>query len=176
NLDREGPTLDPAEFAKPLHESGDPLVLNRSRHRARGPDGRQPRRLLRARRGWPRDGAAEQRNELAALHVGPCPSLQEGPPSNRRVSVAHSACYRADGQVLEADLKFSAQPVIVLNRGGPPHDPTLRAQAGSPRKRTSNLRAWNTSYRRSLRIQRKRGVSQKKDRTIACLICAGCVK
>ena len=31
NLDRDGPTLDPAEFAQPVHESGDPLVLNRSR-------------------------------------------------------------------------------------------------------------------------------------------------
>jgi hypothetical protein len=47
------------------------LVLNRSRHRAQGPD----RRQLRARRERPRDRAAEQRNELAALHVGPCPSL-----------------------------------------------------------------------------------------------------
>src|SRR5262249_43987297 len=37
NLDRDGPTLDPAEFAQPLHESGDPLILNRSRHWAQGP-------------------------------------------------------------------------------------------------------------------------------------------
>jgi hypothetical protein len=75
NLDREGPTLDPAEFAQPLHESGDALVLNRAFRRAREPNGRQPRRLLCARRERPRDRAAEQRNELAALHVGPCPFL-----------------------------------------------------------------------------------------------------
>jgi hypothetical protein len=34
NLDGEGPTANPAEFAQPLHESGDPLVLNRAFHRA----------------------------------------------------------------------------------------------------------------------------------------------
>jgi hypothetical protein len=53
-------------------------------------------------------------------------------------------------------------------------DPPPRVQAGSP-KADCNVRAWNTSYRRSLRIQRERGLSQKKDRTIACLIWADCV-
>src|SRR5262249_6963359 len=41
NLDRDGVTLDPAGCTQPLHESGDPLVLNRSRHWAQEPDGRQ---------------------------------------------------------------------------------------------------------------------------------------
>ena len=36
-LDCDGATLDPAEFAKPLHESGDPLVLNRAPSRAKNP-------------------------------------------------------------------------------------------------------------------------------------------
>jgi len=41
NLDPGGPTLDPAEFAQPVHESGNPLVLNRGRRRAQEPDGSQ---------------------------------------------------------------------------------------------------------------------------------------
>jgi hypothetical protein len=32
-------------------------------------------------------------------------------------------------------------------------DPPPRVQAGFPLKRTCNLRTWNSSYRRSLRIQ-----------------------
>src|SRR5262245_59531175 len=75
NLDRDGPTVDPAEFTQPLHESGDPLVLNRALRWAREPNGRQLRRLLCARRERPRDRAANHRNELAALHVGRCPFL-----------------------------------------------------------------------------------------------------
>src|SRR5262249_33742504 len=74
-LARDGPTGDPAEFAQPLHESGDPLVLNRALRRAQEPNGRQLRRLLCAPRERPRDRAAKERNELAALHVGPCPFL-----------------------------------------------------------------------------------------------------
>src|SRR5262249_21587583 len=69
NLDRDGSSLDPAEFAQPLHESGDPLVLNRSRRWAQEPDSRQLRHLLRARREWPRHRAAEQCDELAPSHV-----------------------------------------------------------------------------------------------------------
>src|SRR5215472_17679501 len=34
-------------------------------------------------------------------------------------------------------------------------------EASFPPKRTSNLRAWNTSYRRSLRIQPERGLFPK---------------
>src|SRR6516225_5403751 len=69
NLDGDGPTVDPAEFAQPLHESGDPLVLNRALRRAREPNGRQLRRLLCARRERPRDRAAKQRrDEVAPLH------------------------------------------------------------------------------------------------------------
>src|SRR5262249_60153004 len=69
NLDRDGATFDPAEFTQPLHESGNPLVLNRSRRRARGPDARQPRRLLRVRRERPGGGrTAEKRDELAPFH------------------------------------------------------------------------------------------------------------
>ena len=69
NLDRDGATLDPAEFAQPLHKSGDPLARGGRRLPAQKPDGRQLPRLLRARRERPRRRrAAEQRDELAPLH------------------------------------------------------------------------------------------------------------
>src|SRR5262245_15624227 len=61
NLDRDEATLDPAGCTQPLHESGDPLVLNRSRRWAQAPDGPQLRRLLHARRERP-----EQRSRRAA--------------------------------------------------------------------------------------------------------------
>src|SRR5262245_55797254 len=48
-LDRQGATLDPAEFAQSLNKGGGPLALGCRRGRAHVPDGRQPRRLLRAR-------------------------------------------------------------------------------------------------------------------------------
>ena len=68
-LDRDGATLDPTEFAQPLHESGDPLAVGRRRARAQEPDGRQLAGLLRARRERPRRRrAAEKRDELAAFH------------------------------------------------------------------------------------------------------------
>src|SRR5262249_38296191 len=66
--DRDGSTLDPAEFTQSLHESDSPWTPGRS-IRAQEPDGRQLRRLLCARRDWPRGRrTAEQRDELAALH------------------------------------------------------------------------------------------------------------
>jgi hypothetical protein len=69
-LDRDSTTLDPAEFAKPLREGGDPLALGCGRSRAHVPDGRQLRRLLRVRRKWPRGrSAVEKRDELAAFHL-----------------------------------------------------------------------------------------------------------
>src|SRR5262249_21010926 len=69
NLDRDGSTLDPAEFAQPLHESGDPVVLNRTRRWAQEPDSRQFLRLLHDRREWPRGShAAEQGDEIATFH------------------------------------------------------------------------------------------------------------
>ena len=69
-LDRDGATLDPAEFAQPLHKSGGPWAPGRRRGRAQEPDGRQLRRLLRTRRERPRcRRAAEQRDELAPLSL-----------------------------------------------------------------------------------------------------------
>src|SRR5712691_7329081 len=38
NLDRDIATLDPAEFAQPLHKSGGPLFLGRRRGRTKEPD------------------------------------------------------------------------------------------------------------------------------------------
>ena len=68
-LDRDGATLDPAEFAQPLHKGGDPLARDRRRGRAQEPDGRQLRRLLRTRRERPCSRrAAEERDELPSPH------------------------------------------------------------------------------------------------------------
>src|SRR5262249_42304328 len=39
-LDCDGAPLDPTQFAEPLRECGDPLVLGRTRARAQEPDGR----------------------------------------------------------------------------------------------------------------------------------------
>src|SRR5262249_38828886 len=97
NLDRDGVTLDPAGCTQPLHESGDRLILNRSRHWAQEPNGRQLRCLLRARRERPRDRAAEQCDELTPLHVGLAPLHHPQQPAPRGGSAAGSACHRADG-------------------------------------------------------------------------------
>src|SRR5262249_7428957 len=68
-LDRDSTTLDPAEFAQPLHEGGDPLALGCRRGRAQETDGRQHRRLLRTRSERPPGRrAANERNECAAGH------------------------------------------------------------------------------------------------------------
>src|SRR5262245_40470842 len=65
NLDRDGATLDPSEFAQPLYKSGDPLALDQRRGRTQEPNGWQLRRLLRPRREWPRGRrATEQRDEI----------------------------------------------------------------------------------------------------------------
>src|SRR5215471_20349781 len=69
NLDPDGVTLDPAGCTQPLHESGDPLVLNRSCHWAQESNGRQLRRLLRSRREpQRRRSAAKKRGERATVH------------------------------------------------------------------------------------------------------------
>src|SRR5262249_21022565 len=69
-LDRNGPILDPAEFAQPLHKCGDPRALRRRRGRAQEPNGRQLSRLLRGRRERPRScRTAQQGDELAAFHL-----------------------------------------------------------------------------------------------------------
>jgi hypothetical protein len=67
-LDRDGAVLDPAEFAQPLYKPDEPLTLDRGRSSAQDADGRQLACLLRARGERPRGRAAEQGDELAALH------------------------------------------------------------------------------------------------------------
>src|SRR5262249_45477651 len=67
-LDPDGATLDSAEFAQPLHQSGNPCALGCRRARAHEPDGRQLARLLRAHRERPRRRAAQQRDELEPFH------------------------------------------------------------------------------------------------------------
>src|SRR5262249_28743704 len=67
-LDRDGTTLDPAEFVQSLHKSSNPLAHGPSGTHAQEADGRQLSRLLRARRKRPGRRGAEQRDELAAFH------------------------------------------------------------------------------------------------------------
>src|SRR5262245_26628101 len=67
-LDRHGATLDPAEFAQSLSKGGCPCTPGRRRARSKEPDDRHLRRLLRARRERPGSRAAEQRDEVAAIH------------------------------------------------------------------------------------------------------------
>src|SRR5262249_2518871 len=66
-LDRDIPPLAPAQLTQPLHKGAGPLALCCSRARAKEPDGRQLR-LLRPRHHRPCCRAAEQRDEVAALH------------------------------------------------------------------------------------------------------------
>ena len=67
-LDREIATLDPPEFAQPLHKSSGPLAHARGRIRAQESDGRH-RGLLRTRRKRPSCRAAKKYDELASPHV-----------------------------------------------------------------------------------------------------------
>src|SRR6516225_3414657 len=66
-LDRDGTTLDPAEFVQSLHKSSNPLAHGPSGTHTQEADGRHLA-LLRACRDGPSSGsAAEQQYELAAL-------------------------------------------------------------------------------------------------------------
>src|SRR5947208_11353891 len=68
-LDRDGATLDPAEFAQSRHKGVSPWTPARS-IRAQEPDGRPLVRLLRARRERPRNGrAAQECDEVAPPHA-----------------------------------------------------------------------------------------------------------
>jgi hypothetical protein len=58
-LNREVATVDPSEFAEPLHKSGNPLALDRRRG-AQESDGRQLARLLCPRRERPRCRTTER--------------------------------------------------------------------------------------------------------------------
>jgi hypothetical protein len=69
NLDGDGACLDPAEFTQPLYQSGEPVALGRRRALAQEPDGRQLRRLLRARRERPRGRAAKHPEKFAPPHL-----------------------------------------------------------------------------------------------------------
>src|SRR5262245_45547820 len=66
-FDREIAAVDPAEIAHSLHEGGGPLALRRRAARSEQSDGRHLR-LLRTRRTRPCGRAADQRDELPALH------------------------------------------------------------------------------------------------------------
>ena len=75
-LDRDGATLDPAEFTQSLHKGGGPLNKRRSAI-AQKPDGRQLARLLRPRGQRARDCCtAKKCKEFAPSHeVSPRPKL-----------------------------------------------------------------------------------------------------
>src|SRR5262249_44803063 len=66
-LDRDGTTLDPAEFVQSLHKSSNPLAHGPSGTHAQEADGRHLA-LLRVRRERPCGRPAKQRDELAPLH------------------------------------------------------------------------------------------------------------
>jgi hypothetical protein len=102
---------------------------------------------------------AQAGGELALLRAR---SIAAGAPGRRAWRPGRRARRRS----------ASRFPTGFPSRGHQSRDPTLRAQGGFPPKRAR----LEHSYRRSLRIQRERGLFPKKDRTIACLICAGCVK
>jgi hypothetical protein len=68
-FDRDSAALDPAELAQSLRECHRPLAFAQRGALTQKPDGRQPRRLLRARHHRPRNRrAADERDELAPLH------------------------------------------------------------------------------------------------------------
>src|SRR5262249_47628438 len=117
-LDRDSTTLDPAEFAQPLHEGGDPLALGCRRGRAQVPDGRQLPRLLRARRERPRNRrAAEQRDEFTALHVWMAPAWQEiiWRAAQKSLAVMCPACWCSPGGLLA--LMGCANRVLIIRTG-----------------------------------------------------------
>src|SRR5262249_53462537 len=68
-LNRKVATVDPGEFTESLHKSGNPVALNR-RVGTQESDGRYFARLLRPHRERPRGcRAAEQRDEVATVHL-----------------------------------------------------------------------------------------------------------
>src|SRR5262245_4323632 len=80
-LDRQGATLDPAEFAQSLNKGGSPCTPGRRSARSKEPNDRHLRWLLRPRRERPRDRrAAEKRDELATFHsITSSASASSGP-------------------------------------------------------------------------------------------------
>jgi hypothetical protein len=89
-------------------------------------------------------------------------------PAVRRFA-ASSACLRAEVRF------FAVNRGRVLNRGRAAARPDPESAGGFPLKPTCNLRAWNTNYRQSLRIQRERGFPEEGSYR-AWLICVECVK
>src|SRR5262249_35100350 len=71
-LDRDGATLDPAEFAQPLHKCVDPCALAYWAAPTEVPDGRQLPRLLRARCKRPRRGRAAECGQQFPPSDGDC--------------------------------------------------------------------------------------------------------
>jgi hypothetical protein len=68
-VDRDVAAFDPSKFAQPLPKGCDPSDDGRSSARAHDSDGRQLPQLLRWRCERPLGRAAEQRNQVAAVHV-----------------------------------------------------------------------------------------------------------
>jgi hypothetical protein len=75
-------------------------------------------------------------------------------PAVRRFA-ASSACLRAEVR------SFAVNRGRVLNRGPAAARPDPESAGGFPSKRTCNLRAWNTNYRQSLRVQREQGFPEE---------------
>src|SRR5262249_27147087 len=116
-FDRDRASFDPAEFAQPLHKSSGQLALRGRRSRAQESDGRQLPRRLRAHRERPCGRAAEQRDELAALHVWMAPAWQEiiWRAAQRSLAVMCPACWCSPGGLLA--LMGSANRVLIIRTG-----------------------------------------------------------
>ena len=84
-LDRDGATLDPAEFAQSRHKGVSPRTPARD-IRAQEPDGRLLVRLLRTSREWPSCCAADQCDELASFQPIKLRVVTAGPGQDCRIA------------------------------------------------------------------------------------------
>src|SRR5262249_48690183 len=91
-LDSDGAPVGPAEFVQPLHESRSPRCPGGGGSGPQITDGRELRRLLRARRERPRSrNTTEQRDELAAHHLRAHSITLSARPSSESGNVIPSA-------------------------------------------------------------------------------------
>src|SRR5262249_9624066 len=119
-VDPHGAADAPARFCQLLQERPRPGLISRivgSRGKER-PDAPHPVTLLRARRERPcRCRAAEERDELAALHVWMAPAWQEiiWRAAQRSLAVMCPACWCSPGGLLA--LMGSANRVLIIQTG-----------------------------------------------------------
>src|SRR5262249_44011795 len=117
NMDVEA--FQPSEPLERLPECCDPALDGRVGFHAvhQHPDTPHPLALLRARRERPCGRAAEQRDEIAALHVWMAPAWQEiiWRAAQRSLAVMCPACWCSPGGLLA--LMGSANRVLIIQTG-----------------------------------------------------------